>query len=57
MIGGLDMLRRIRIAQRWPVQSKSAGVVHEPIEDGVGEGRLGDDLVRGWLVISVELAP
>ena len=35
------------LAQRRPVEGDAVGVVDEPVEDGVGEGGLADDLVPG----------
>src|SRR5580693_5078855 len=37
----------LRIAHRGTVESETIGIVHETIEDGVGECRLADDLVPG----------
>lgn len=34
-------------AQRRPVAGDAVGVVHEPVEDGVGIGGLANDLVPG----------
>src|SRR6202043_4132813 len=38
---------RLGIAHRWPIERKTMGVVHEAVEDSVGEGRIADDLVPG----------
>ena len=40
-------LGRLGIAQRRSVEGDAVGVVDEPVEDGVGEGGLADDLVPG----------
>ena len=33
---------RLGIAHRWPIERKTMGVVHEAVEDSVGEGRIAD---------------
>src|SRR5207253_10734795 len=42
---GLRLLGGLELAHRWPVQFQPIGVMDDAIEDGVGEGRLTDDLV------------
>src|SRR5207249_11551367 len=40
-------LGRLGIAHRWPIERKTMGIMHEAVEDSVGEGRIADDLVPG----------
>ena len=39
------MLVGFELAHGWPVQFQPIGIVDDAIEDGVGEGRLADDIV------------
>src|SRR5436190_21039922 len=43
-VGRSSFLLGSDLADRWPLEREALGVVDEPIEDGIGEGRLADDL-------------
>ena len=42
---GFCLVVGFELAHGWPVQFQPIGVVDDAIEDGVGEGRLADDIV------------